>query len=270
MKRFQDRVAIVTGAGRANGIGEAIALRLASEGASIAIVDIGPVEKAVMDNLHATGAKVLAIQTNVTVESEVEAMVGKVWREFGRIDVLFNNAAGATRGGPIENVNLIDLDREAWDFTLGASLTSAFLCSKHVAHKMIAGKRGGAIVNTISISAYFGQPGLGAYSAAKLGVNALTRTLAIELASHDIRVNAFSPGMTATQWLKDRYDSIVAEKQLNKSTDDFMAERAAAIIPLRRPGAPSELASAAVFLASDDASYMTGQMLMVDGGLSVK
>jgi 3-oxoacyl-[acyl-carrier protein] reductase len=282
MKRFQDRVAIVTGAGRANGIGEAIALRLASEGASIAIVDIGrQIEKgekfaseeeiqSVAEKLRKLGAKTLAVTANVTVESEVQAMVEKVYKEFGRIDVLFNNAAGASRGGPIQNTPLIDLDREAWDYTLGSSLTSAFLCSKHAAHKMIEGKRGGAIVNTISISAYYGQPGLGAYSAAKIGVNALTRTMAIELAPHNIRVNAFSPGMVATQWLSDRFGLVVKERKIEKSTDEYIKERAAMNIPLQRPGAPSELASAATFLASDDASYMTGQMLFVDGGMSAK
>ena len=284
MKRFEGKVAIVTGAGRENGIGEAIALRLASDGADVAIIDLGrqregSVEKfggvdemqKVADKIaSATGRSVVPYTANLMLEDDVKAMVEKVHSRFGRLDMLFNNAAAAMRGGPVEQSKVVDLDIESWDYAFDATTRSTFLCSREAARKMIAGGQGGKIVNTISGAAFHGTPGASAYSSAKLAVTALTRTLAIELAPHKINVNAFSPGMVRTQWIIQNFENIKKRMGSEKPAADVLADVSAQIIPLGRSGEPSELASVAAFLASDDASYMTGQILNVDGGSSAK
>lgn len=285
MSRFEGRVAIVTGAGRENGIGEAIAMRLASEGADVAIVDLGrqregSVEKfGGMEEMHAvaekivkaTGRKILPIACNVSDEEQVTAMVDRVAADFGRIDMLFNNAAAAMRGGPVEQCKVVDLDTEAWDYAFGATTRSTFLCARQVAKKMIAAGEGGSIVNTISGAAFHGVPGASAYTSAKLAVTALTRTLAIELAPHKIRVNGFSPGMVHTQWIVQNFEKNIAPRMGgNKSPTEALTTVTAQIVPLGRPGKPVELAAVAAFLASDDAAYVTGQIINVDGGSSAK
>ena len=280
--RFQDRVAIVTGAGRAQGIGEAIALRLASEGARIAVVDLCrerpdlPREKfgqweelqAVAERVSRHGTRVIPIQADVTNEDDIVRMVETVMREFGRLDILCNNAGGGTGAGPVDRTNVTDLSRADWDYTLDISLTATFLCSKHAARAMISGRRGGRIVNTVSVSAHRGMPGGSAYAAAKFALISLTQSLALELAPHDITVNAFSPGMTLTQYVQQRMESVAAG-QPGKSAAEVQAEWVKGL-PLRRAAQPSEMASVAAFLASDDSSYMTGQTLIVDGGMTTR
>lgn len=282
MGRFEGRVAIVTGAGRERGIGEAIATRIASDGGDVAIVDRGRQREGSSEKFgdleeiqtvaariaSATGRKAIAYAADLTDEREIAAMVEKVASAFGRIDILFNNASAAGRGGPVENVRITDLDRESWDYAFSATLTSAFLCSKHVAARMIEAGRGGAIINTITGAAFRGTPGAGAYSASKLAVTALTRTLAVELAAHRIRVNAFSPGMVATQWLTSRFDALAAER--GGTGQEMLARMGEQMVPLGRIGEPAELAAVACFLASDDASYVTGQIINVDGGSSAR
>lgn len=278
--RFAGRAAIVTGAGRAGGIGEAIALRLAEEGADVAVVDLArdredvPRERfaswdelcAVADKVKALGRKGLAVRADVTREDEVRDMVARVEAEFGHLHMLFNNAGGGTGAGPVDRTPVTELDAGDWDYTVQVSLNSVFLCSKHAA-PLIARSGGGAIVNTVSISAHHGNPGISAYSAAKYGVIAFTRALALELAPKNIRVNAFSPGMTATPYVRQRFEALAAE-QPELTVAEHMA-RFSSRIPLARPAEPSEMASVAAFLASDDSSYMTGQTLQVDGGLRV-
>jgi NAD(P)-dependent dehydrogenase (short-subunit alcohol dehydrogenase family) len=279
--RFEGRVAIVTGAGRAGGIGEAIALRLAREGARVAVVDVCrdlpnvPREKfgawddlnRVAEGLAAHGARGLAVKADVTDEAQVAALMAQVEAEFGRIDLLFNNAGGGTGAGPVDQTPVSELDRADWDYTFKVSLDSVFLCSKHAAPK-IAVAGGGAIVNTVSISAHHGVAGISAYAAAKYGVIALTRTLAIELAPQNIRVNAFSPGMTATPYVRQRFEAVAAQNP-GTTPEEQMARSASARIPLRRPARPEEMASVACVLASEDASYVTGQTIQADGGMRV-
>ena len=280
--RLRGRTAIVTGAGRAEGIGEAIALRLAREGANVAVVDLCrqradvPREKfgaweelqAVAQKVAALGVRALPLRCDVTDEDDVAAMIEKVASEFGRLDILCNNAAGGTGAGPVDTTPVVDVARADWQYTVDLSLTSVFLCSKHAARRMIGFGHGGRIVNTVSVSAHFGQPGISAYSAAKLGVTALTKTLAVELAPHGIGVNAFSPGMTATQYVQQRFEA-VAQSRPGKTAAELMGETARAI-PLGRAARPDEMAAVAAFLASPDSSYMTGQTLIVDGGLTIR
>ena len=281
MNRFEGKVAIVTGAGREGGIGGAIAHRLTREGARVAIVDLcrdraeAPRERfgswddlcTMADGLEASGRKGLAVRADLTVEAEVQAMVEEVAARLGGIDILFNNAGGGTGAGPVDQTPVSALDRADWDYTMSVSLDSVFLCCKHVVPHMERQQKG-AIVNTTSISAYHGAPGISAYSAAKYAVTALTRTLAIELAPNGIRVNAFAPGITLTPYVRQRYEYVASQNPgttAQQMLDRFVAGR----IPLGRAAAPEEMASVAAFLASDDAGFMTGQTLFVDGGMRV-
>jgi len=280
--RLKNRLAIVTGAGREKGIGEAIALRLAGEGADVAVVDICrqrddlPREKfaqweelqAVADKVQSLGRRCLAVKADVANEDDVATMVDLVAKEFGRIDILCNNAGGGTGAGPVDRTPVVDLALKDWEYTVGANLTSTFLCSKHAARKMIAGGRGGRIINTVSVSAHSGMPGGSAYAASKFALVSLTKTLALELATYGITVNAFSPGMTLTQYVQQRFEAVALTKP--GRTADQVLEEAARGIPLGRAALPDEMASVAAFLASDDSAYLTGQTLLVDGGMTTR
>ncbi|RYY27710.1 MAG: SDR family oxidoreductase [Sphingomonadales bacterium] len=278
--RFEGRVAVITGAGRIGGIGEAIARRLAREGANVVLADLcedrldAPRENFgswdellhVAESLRETGVRVLPVKADVTDEAQVAALMAEAEAAFGRIDHLFNNAGGGVGAGPVDRTAVAALDRGDWNYTLRISLDSVFLCSKHASPR-IARAGGGSIVNTGSISAHHGVAGISAYAAAKYGVLALTRNLAIELAPQNIRVNAFSPGMTLTPYVRQRFEHKAMEDP--SSTAEGHMQRFASAIPLGRPAQPEEMAAVAAFLASDDASYVTGQTIEVDGGMRV-
>lgn len=280
MRRFEDQVAIVTGAGRPGGIGEAIARRLAAEGARVAVVDLcrqrpeTPRERFgswdglwdVARSLGEVGQLGLPLKADLTDESDVAAMIDAVASTFGRIDILCNNAGGGTGAGPVDQTPVSHLSLEDWRYTFAVSLDSAFLCAKHAVP--LLQRQGGAIVNTTSVSAHHGVAGISAYSGAKCALTALTRTLALELAPKGIRVNAFAPGMTLTPYVRQRYEHVAA-RHPGTSPEEEMQKVVANRIPLGRPARPEEMASVAAFLASSDASYMTGQTIVVDGGMRV-
>ncbi len=249
MLRFDDWVVVVTGAG--NGIGLALAHAFAAEGARVVVADISAAsgERAV-EEITATGGKAISIPTDVSDEAQVEAMVHTTVARLGRIDVLVNNA------GIVVHKMLVDLEREAWDRQLEVQLTGPFLTTKHVARHMIARGGGGKIVNISSVSAVMGRVKGGPHCAAKGGLTMLTKVAAMELAQYGINVNAVAPGLID-----------VPAQQAEENLSSAYQTRYLEEVPLGRMGLPSDIANSVLFLASDDASWITGQLYLVDGGL---
>lgn len=243
---LQGKVALVTGASR--GIGRAIALCLAEAGADVAVNYAGSEAAAgeVVAAIEAMGRKAIKLRANVGSAGEVEQMVAAVLETFGRLDILVNNA-GITRDNLI-----MRMKEEEFDEVINTNLKGVFNCLKAVTRPMMK-QRFGRIINISSVVGSLGNPGQANYTAAKAGVIGLTKTAARELASRNITVNAVAPGFIVT----DMTDKLPEEmkEQLHKQ------------IPLARMGSPEDVAKAVRFLASDDASYMTGQTLHVDGGM---
>jgi len=246
-KLLENRVAVVTGAGR--GIGEAIARRLAGEGAAIAVCDV-MLDNAqqVATSLTKSGTKASAYAVNVTDSKQVTEVCDKIVADFGRVDILVNNA-GITRDGL-----LLRMSDEDWDAVLGVNLKGAFLFTRTLSRTMLK-QRSGVIVNIASIVGIMGNAGQANYSASKAGLIGFTKTVAKELASRGIRSNAVAPGFIQTPMT----DKLSAEAK--KMQTDFIA--------LKRLGLPEDVANVVLFLASDLSSYVTGQVIAVDGGLAM-
>jgi NAD(P)-dependent dehydrogenase (short-subunit alcohol dehydrogenase family) len=241
--RFADKVVVVTGSG--SGIGEVTATRFSAEGAAVVVADrFGERAEAVAAALE----NAIAVEADVSVEAQVDAMVGAAEDRLGRVDVLVNNAAIAEADG------LLATSDEEWDRELAVDLKSAFLCSKRVLPGMIE-RRSGAIVNVASVNglAFFG---LEAYSASKAGMLSLTRSMAVRYGAYNVRVNAVAPGSIRTPI----WQEFLAE-------DPHVLERLSKWYPLGRIGEPDDVASAVLFLASEEAAWITGTVLTVDGGL---
>ncbi|AOS63339.1 3-oxoacyl-ACP reductase FabG [Actinoalloteichus hymeniacidonis] len=250
MSRFAERIAIVTGA--AQGIGAATARTLAAGGATVAVVDLTEQRaQSVVEEITESGGTAVAIGCDVTDESAVQAMAAQVVDRFGRVDILVNNA-GITR----DNL-LFKMPASEWDAVINTNLTSMFLCCHAVQASMVAAKYG-RIVNLSSRSA-LGARGQVNYAAAKAGVQGLTATLAIELGPFGVTVNAVAPGYIATAM------TAATAQRVGLEAEDHQ-QQAAAQTPLRRVGQPSEVAEVIAFLASDAASYVSGQTLYVNGG----
>jgi glucose 1-dehydrogenase len=246
--RLKDRVAVVTGA--AQGIGLAIAERFAREGAKVAIGDINAEKgRAAADKLASGGAKVVFQDGDIGYREHAEALVARAAAEFGRVDILVNNA------GITHNADFLDVTEEDFDRVLRTNLKSAFFCGQAAARKMVKQGEGGAIINMASVNAILAIPNQVPYAISKGGMNQLTRVMAIGLAWHRIRVNAIGPGTILTELSRS---SVLHNEEATRTV--------LSRTPIGRFGEADEVASVALFLASDDASYVTGQTIYPDGG----
>lgn len=246
MRKLEGKVAVVTGASR--GIGRAIALKLADEGAKVVVNYSGSQAKAeeVVAMIQENGGEAIAVQGSISQTEEVTALMDAAVKTYGSLDILVNNA-GITRDNLI-----MRMKEDEWDDVLNTNLKGVFLCTKAVTRQMMK-QRAGRIINISSIVGVAGNAGQANYVAAKAGVIGLTKTTAKELASRNILVNAIAPGFIETEMTE----------QLPEDIKQGMLTQ----IPLAKLGQPEDIAKAVAFLASDDANYMTGQTLHIDGGM---
>jgi glucose 1-dehydrogenase len=246
---LEGKVALVTGA--SSGIGREIALELGRQGADVAGTyhTHGQAAAEMADEIKRGGHRAIAIQANVSDAAEIRRMIQETVSQLGRIDVLVNNA------GVEENEPFLDKTEEEWDRVLGTDLKGPYLCTQAVAREMVRRGQGGVIVNISSVHEDLAFPGYASYCAAKGGLRMLCRDLALELAPHRIRVVNVAPGAFVTP--------------INRRTLEDPQKRAALLreIPLGRVGEPEEVAKLVAYLASDDASYITGTTVVIDGGL---
>ena len=245
--RLKDRVALVTGA--AQGIGRAIALTLAQEGADIAVADINGLKAgAVAEEVEGLGRRAVALEGSVSEAAQVETMVSKALESLGRVDILVNNA-GITR-----DTLLLRMDEEAWDAVMDINLKGAFLCTKAVLREMVR-QRWGRIISLSSVVALVGNPGQANYAASKAGLIGFTKSVAREVASRNITVNAIAPGFVSTD--------------MTARLSEELQEQVRGRIAMGRFGTPEDVAHLIAFLASEEASYITGQVIGIDGGLGL-
>ena len=243
--KLKEKIALVTGGSR--GLGKAIALQLAADGAQVVVNYATSTDKAeeVVAAIKAEGGKALAMKADVSHLEEVEKMVDTIYEQFGRIDILVNNA-GVTR-----DELLISMEREDWDKVIATNLGGLFNCSKAVAKYMMM-QKSGRIINMSSVAGERGGRGQSNYAASKGAVNAFTRSVAMELARKKVTVNAVAPGVVETE---------MSSEVIRRAQDIILNS-----VALKRLGQPEEIAKVVAFLASDDSSYITGEVIRVDGG----
>jgi len=250
VKRFHDQVALVTGGGQ--GIGEATVRRFADEGAKVVVADLnGEAAQAAAQRINAGGGEALGVSCDVQEEASVEALVAAGLGHFGQIDILVSNA-GVTRDNLLHKMTL-----DEWDQVIHVHTRGAFLCARAVARNMVTRKRGKMVF--LSSTSALGNRGQANYATAKAGLQGLTRTLALELGPFQINVNSVAPGFVDTAMTR-----AVAER-LHVSLEDFWKD-AAGRIPLGRLGQPEDIAAVIAFLCSEDAAYVSGQVIYVNGG----
>jgi len=255
-----DQVAVVTGGG--GGIGRAIALAFASVGADLVIGDIVAERcEETAARVRGLGRKALAVPTDVMESAQIHALIERAGSEFGRIDILVNNAGGVSARPFIEQ------SERSWRRHIDLNLVSVLAATSAAVPIMIKGGQGGSIITVTSIEASRAAPSYAVYAACKAGLNNFTRTLAVELAEHRIRVNAIAPDMTDTPGIRGNRAGPVDPSTWTEFTDE-QKNAVARRIPLGRPGIDTECGNAAVFLASRMSSYITGIILPVDGGTS--
>jgi len=243
--RLKDKVSLVTGSGR--GIGKAIALAFAKEGSDIVVWDVNILDaEGACKEIEALGRKTLAERVDVTNYADVESGINKILDKFGKVDILVNNA-GITKDNLILRMAPGD-----WDAVINVNLKGSFNCIKAASKPMIK-QRYGKIVNIASIIGIIGNPGQANYSASKAGLIALTKTTAKELSSRNVNVNAVAPGFIQTD--------------MTAKLPEDLKKKMLEAIPLGKLGLPADVAEACLFLASDDSAYITGQTIVVDGGM---
>jgi glucose 1-dehydrogenase len=245
--RLPDKVAIVTGAGSGNGRG--IALRLAEEGAKLVVADVSEAgAHETVRLIEAAGGQALAVRADVSKKDQVEAMVAATVQHFGRVDILVNNAGVETL------IPFLDLPEAEWERVLAVNLKGPFLCTQVAAKEMIKARQGGKVVNIASINSAVALVGQAHYVSSKGGLLLLTKSLALELAPYNINVNAVGPGVIET--------AMTTNSLANPARKEMFLNR----IPLKRIGQPRDIGNAVLFLVSDEADYITGTILYVDGG----
>jgi NAD(P)-dependent dehydrogenase (short-subunit alcohol dehydrogenase family) len=248
MMRLENKVAIITGG--ASGIGEATVRLFAEEGAKVVIADYSDRGQELSKELNANGYDTLFVKTDVTKEDEVKHMISAAVDKYGKLDIMYANA------GIANDAIAHELSYEQWKRTIDINLSGVFLSDKYAIEQMLKQGTGGAIVNAGSIHSHVSLPNVTAYSAAKGGVKLLTQNLSAAYSKHGIRVNAVCPGYIDTP--------------LIGGVDPKVKEYLASLHPIGRLGRPDEIAKAVLFLASDDASFVTGASLLVDGGYTVQ
>jgi len=271
------KVAIVTGAAAKRGMGRAVALRLAEQGADVAVLDVAPAPKSlfagdeswrgldeVVEEIESLGRKGLALVADISSKEQTAAAVAAVVQKLGRLDILVNCAG--MRGTP--NIDVADGDEDEWKRMFDVNLLGSFVIAKHVVKQMVRQGDGGKIVLIASLAGREGVKGNAAYAASKWGVIGLVQSLAKETAAHHINVNAICPGMFITN-LRDQWIEAGA-KQAGVSPEEYRRleyERGGKVVPLGRMGLPEDIANVVSFLVSKESDYMTGQSLNVCGGL---
>ncbi|MGH6953455.1 MAG: SDR family NAD(P)-dependent oxidoreductase, partial [Alphaproteobacteria bacterium] len=245
--RLKDKVTVITGGAR--GIGVAYARRFVAEGSRVVIADVLDREgEAAAAELSRAGGAARYVHCDVTRKAQVDALMDSAVSAFGRLDVAIANA------GVLDHGDFLDVTEESFDRVMAVNVKGAFLTGQAAARRMIACGRGGVIINIASTVAVLGEPSEGAYPTSKGAVNLLTRVMAVSLADHGIRVVAIGPGATRTPMMAGPLADPERRRIIEART------------PLRRPAEPEEMAGVAAFLASEDASYITGQTIYVDGG----
>ncbi len=274
MYHLNRKVALVTGAGGRNGIGRAIATRLAKEGADVAVNDIAEHPYAADDTewhglpdvvreIEATGQRAISVVADVSDAKQVGEMVDKTIAHFGKIDILVNNAG--TKAGK-DRVPVVDLAEEDWDRVQNVNVKGVFLCCQAVARHFIAQGTGGKIINISSITGKRGSARYAAYSASKFAVIGLTQSLAHELAPYKVNINAICPSLVDTERVAHLATAMMpADLSADEQRAEF-ARRAETSVPLGRLAEGADVANMAVFLASDEAAYLTGLSVTVSGG----
>ena len=272
MYNLNGKVAMVTGCGGQHGIGRAIALRLAQEGADVVINDVvaqrlESSEWAGLPDLareiEALGRQSLSVVANISQADQVEAMVQQTLQKFGQIDILVNNA-GALAGR--DRVPVVELEEDAWDHIQNVNVKGTFLCCRAVARAMIERNQGGKIINMSSVAGKKGVARFAAYCASKFAVRGFTESLALELAPYKINVNAICPGLIETERVADMAAALAPPGVSAVEQRQLMIEQATATTPLGRIGQATDVAQVAAFLASAEADYLTGLSITVAGG----
>jgi NAD(P)-dependent dehydrogenase (short-subunit alcohol dehydrogenase family) len=272
MHDLSGKVALVTGAGGERGLGRAIAVRLAQEGADVIVNDLtakppGSADwvgiPAVVQEIRALGRKSLGVLADVSDANQVDDMVQQTLEQFGQIDILVNNA-GAPAGR--DRVPVIELEEDAWDLVQRVNVKGTFLCCRSVARAMIEQGQGGKIINMSSISGQRGHPRYAAYCASKFAIRGFTQALALELAPRRINVNAICPGLVETERMDDIAAALAPEGVSDQTGRQQLVERVTSTIPLGRIAQVSDVVSVAAFLASPESDYLTGVSIPITGG----
>lgn len=274
MYNLKSKVALVTGAGGRNGIGRAVALRLAEEGADVAVNDIAERPYAADDvgwgglsdvvaEIEAMNQRAISVVADVSDAAQVEEMVDKTVSHFGRIDILVNNAG--TKAGE-DRVPVVDLTEEDWDRVQRVNVKGVFLCCRAVARHLIAQGTGGKIINLSSVRGKQGAASYAAYSASKFAVIGLTQSLAHELAPYQINVNALCPSLVDTERVSHLASALMSENLSAEEQRTEFVRLSEEIVPLGRLAEGADVAKMAAFLASEETAYLTGLSIPVAGG----